>query len=240
MGTKSKDETVDLNINWQGTGESVMVAADFNNWQPEEMTKGENGVWSIKKKLQVGKLNLKFIVDGKWVINENLDSVSDSEGNINNQINVQAHLKRQKNCSVGLKQTINETDIAMKETDTIKRSNKAKDKNISKSVEDRNEQHSAAVESNDSISSVTETENTVLIKDSMDEENISLKIQPVETKETADINRNEDIVDKVSDVEIGAQTETEISQVQEKINKSNNEAREEIREKEKEDSLQRI
>merc|ERR1712025_797940 len=172
---KSKDEIIDLSINWQGDGDSVLVAGDFNNWQPEQMMQGENGIWTIKKKLQAGKCYLKFIVDGKWVINENLESVTDAEGNINNQINVQSHHKRQESSSVGLKQISQEhkeniatsEELDMKETDTIKRSNKAKskDKKVSKCAEDRNE-------SNDSTSSVTETENTVIIKDSEEKENI--------------------------------------------------------------------
>merc|ERR1711902_317075 len=172
---KSKDEIIDLSINWQGDGDSVLVAGDFNNWQPEQMMQGENGIWTIKKKLQAGKCYLKFIVDGKWVINENLESVTDAEGNINNQINVQSLHKRQESSSVGLKQISQEhkenvatsEDLDMKETDTIKRSNKAKskDKKVTKCAEDRNE-------SNDSTSSVTETENTVIIKDSEEKENI--------------------------------------------------------------------
>jgi hypothetical protein len=124
--SKSKEETVDFDISWQGTGESVMVAGDFNNWQPEEMTQGEEGLWSIKKKLPMGTFNLKFVVDGKWLISENFESSTDKEGNINNQIDVKANGQKQVIPSGGSKQSTAKhkqeasEDLEPKETDTIK------------------------------------------------------------------------------------------------------------------------
>ena len=49
--------------------DSVQIAGDFNNWQPEKtaMQKvGESGVWQTKLKLPAGKYRYRFVVDGQW------------------------------------------------------------------------------------------------------------------------------------------------------------------------------
>eukprot|EP00091_Calanus_sinicus_P002786 TRINITY_DN12895_c1_g1_i1.p1 TRINITY_DN12895_c1_g1~~TRINITY_DN12895_c1_g1_i1.p1 ORF type:complete len:110 (-),score=26.05 TRINITY_DN12895_c1_g1_i1:58-387(-) len=107
-----------------------MVAGDFNSWQPEEMIRGEEGIWRINKKLPVGIFNMKFVVDGKWLISENFESMTDTEGNINNQIDVKANGEMRAIPSGGSKQSIEKQgtseDLETKETDTIKRAKKAK------------------------------------------------------------------------------------------------------------------
>ena len=48
---------------------SVQVAGDFNNWQPEQalMEKvSENGVWQIKLPLGTGRYRYRLVVDGQW------------------------------------------------------------------------------------------------------------------------------------------------------------------------------
>jgi chromosome partitioning protein len=49
--------------------ESVQVAGDFNNWQPEQtpMHKvGESGVWQTKLELPAGRYRYRLVVDGQW------------------------------------------------------------------------------------------------------------------------------------------------------------------------------
>jgi chromosome partitioning protein len=49
--------------------ESVFIAGDFNNWQPEKtpMEKvGDSGVWQTKLELPRGKHRYRLVVDGKW------------------------------------------------------------------------------------------------------------------------------------------------------------------------------
>jgi len=49
--------------------QSVQIAGDFNNWQPEEtvMQKAdENGHWQKKIKLPQGKYRYRLVVDGQW------------------------------------------------------------------------------------------------------------------------------------------------------------------------------
>merc|ERR1712179_185064 len=226
---KLKDETVELNINWHGGGDSVMVAGDFNNWQPEKMIQGEDGAWTIKKKLQGGQCYLKFIVDGKWVINENIESVTDAEGNVNNQINIQSQNQRKDSCEVGSKQSMQKQeedktpsiDLDLKETDTIKRSNKVKtkDKNMSKIVENRHEQSNVATELNDSTPSVTETENTVIVRDSVEKENSITDVQ-VQNREVDNIKKEVNVRDKESKAKLELAKEEGLLQQKEEIKTS--------------------
>ena len=49
--------------------ESVQIAGDFNNWQPQKtpMQKvGGSGVWQTKLKLPAGKYRYRLVVDGQW------------------------------------------------------------------------------------------------------------------------------------------------------------------------------
>ena len=48
---------------------SVQIAADFNNWQPEQTYMGKvgnSGVWQTKLKLPAGKYRYRLVVDGQW------------------------------------------------------------------------------------------------------------------------------------------------------------------------------
>ena len=49
--------------------QSVSIAGDFNNWQPEQtyMTKvGQSGVWQTKLNLNPGRYRYRLVVDGQW------------------------------------------------------------------------------------------------------------------------------------------------------------------------------
>jgi chromosome partitioning protein len=49
--------------------DSVQIAGDFNNWQPQQtpMQKvGDSGVWQIKLKLPAGRYRYRLVVDGQW------------------------------------------------------------------------------------------------------------------------------------------------------------------------------
>lgn len=67
----------------------VEVAGEFNNWTPAKMKKGEQGVWSLKKKLAAGTYQYKFVFDGSWEIDQaNPDRVPDGQGGENSIKNV--------------------------------------------------------------------------------------------------------------------------------------------------------
>lgn len=46
----------------------VALVGDFNNWNPEDdlLSKGEDGIWRLRKKLFPGAYRYKFIIDGEW------------------------------------------------------------------------------------------------------------------------------------------------------------------------------
>ncbi len=49
--------------------QTVQIAGDFNNWQPEQcpMQKvGDNGVWQTEMSLSPGKYRYRLVVDGQW------------------------------------------------------------------------------------------------------------------------------------------------------------------------------
>ena len=49
--------------------QSVQIAGDFNNWQPQDtqMQKvGESGVWQKELKLPAGRYRYRLVVDGQW------------------------------------------------------------------------------------------------------------------------------------------------------------------------------
>ncbi len=49
--------------------QSVQIAGDFNNWQPEnaQMQKlGDSGVWQTEMKLPAGRYRYRLVVDGQW------------------------------------------------------------------------------------------------------------------------------------------------------------------------------
>ena len=49
--------------------QTVQIAGDFNNWQPEEcpMQKvGDSGVWQTEMKLAAGRYRYRLVVDGQW------------------------------------------------------------------------------------------------------------------------------------------------------------------------------
>ena len=47
---------------------SVQIAGDFNNWQPEKtvMRKAGDGTWQVRVPLKKGTYHYRFIVDGHW------------------------------------------------------------------------------------------------------------------------------------------------------------------------------
>jgi 1,4-alpha-glucan branching enzyme len=63
----------------------ISLVGDFNHWNPEDdlLTRGQDGIWRLRKRLFPGLYRYKFIVDGEWVPDTyNSRSGSDSNGTV--------------------------------------------------------------------------------------------------------------------------------------------------------------
>jgi chromosome partitioning protein len=45
----------------------VQLAGDFNNWQPEPLVAGNDGIWRTMLHLSPGDYRYKYIIDGAWI-----------------------------------------------------------------------------------------------------------------------------------------------------------------------------
>jgi 1,4-alpha-glucan branching enzyme len=60
---------------------SVDLMCEFNGWKAVPMTKGDDGVWTVKVTLPSGKHAYKFLVDGTdWVMDPNASEKKTVDG----------------------------------------------------------------------------------------------------------------------------------------------------------------
>ena len=69
----------------------VLVAGDFNNWNPvTPMKAARPGEWRMKLPLRPGRYRYRFVVDGKWVTDPHNQYVEANQfGELNNVIEVE-------------------------------------------------------------------------------------------------------------------------------------------------------
>jgi 1,4-alpha-glucan branching enzyme len=69
----------------------VMIAGDFNGWNPVSPLKMvRNGDWRVKLPLAPGRYRYRFIVDGKWVTDPHNTYVEANQfGELNNVVEVE-------------------------------------------------------------------------------------------------------------------------------------------------------
>jgi len=79
---------VEVVLRWSGEGEKVQVAGDWADWKPESLIK-EGEDWLLKRNLEPGRYQLKWVIDGVWTVNRAMSVVLDLEGNENNEIEVE-------------------------------------------------------------------------------------------------------------------------------------------------------
>merc|ERR1719334_1674376 len=80
----------EVTIRWRGKGEEVRVAGEFSGWEVVDMSKeGDGGTWAVKLNLGPGRYMYKFVVDGEWIVNQDMPTVNDEQGNQNNLIEVE-------------------------------------------------------------------------------------------------------------------------------------------------------
>jgi chromosome partitioning protein len=67
-GVRQMDDAV-MFVTLYPRAQTVQVAGDFNNWQPEKTSMqkiNENGAWQIKLPLGTGRYRYRLVVDGQW------------------------------------------------------------------------------------------------------------------------------------------------------------------------------
>ena len=69
------DEVTDVNIQWKGSGDSVMVSGEFSNWSGISLSKTQYDIWSVKLRLKFGEYLLLFFVDGEIVLSEDMEKI---------------------------------------------------------------------------------------------------------------------------------------------------------------------
>ena len=65
----------------KNNAKSVFVAGDFNNWDPKagKMKKTKDGSFRVRLVLAPGRYQYKFVADGIWVVDEDIDIYNDEE-----------------------------------------------------------------------------------------------------------------------------------------------------------------
>ena len=64
----SKKGTVSFTVKPQAAPKKVMLAGDFNKWQPVPMKKQKDGSFSAVVTLAPGTYEYKFVIDDQWVV----------------------------------------------------------------------------------------------------------------------------------------------------------------------------
>ena len=58
---------------------SVMIAGDFNNWDPQPLKVGKWGVWEAGISLAPGSYHYKYVIDNHWVNDPNNPDTSPND-----------------------------------------------------------------------------------------------------------------------------------------------------------------
>ncbi len=76
-----------LSFSWPHPGESVQLAGSFNSWQPQPMSRDDDGVWRLElTAVEAGEHQFKFVVDGNWVHDGDQPNVQNEMGSCNNVV----------------------------------------------------------------------------------------------------------------------------------------------------------
>jgi 1,4-alpha-glucan branching enzyme len=68
---------------------SVELMCEFNGWKSVPMTKGDDGVWTVKVTLSPGTYGYKFLVDGKdWVFDPDNSAKKTVDGIENSAVEI--------------------------------------------------------------------------------------------------------------------------------------------------------
>ena len=78
------------NVQWKGVARDVRVVGDFSNWTPISLSNldSDHSHWSLSLKLPQGPHLLKFIVDKKFILSEELEKVIGPDQELYNLVQV--------------------------------------------------------------------------------------------------------------------------------------------------------
>ena len=87
------DIRIPMTFSYQPEGErpqSVQICGSFDKWQVRHPLKWDDVSmkFTVTLKLKRGKYFYKYIVDGKWVVNNKEQTYQESDGIVNNMLNL--------------------------------------------------------------------------------------------------------------------------------------------------------
>ncbi len=65
-----------------------VLKGSWNDWKKEELKPRKGGYYSITKVLKAGEYEFGYLIDGKWVIEENLPKVDTVFGSQNSLLKI--------------------------------------------------------------------------------------------------------------------------------------------------------
>lgn len=91
-GWAAQPKLVPTVILWAHGGQHVELEGSFDNWTQRHVMQHSGKDFTIVKLLPPGMYQYKFIVDGLWRHDPNLQCMYDDQGNINNVLEVQEYV----------------------------------------------------------------------------------------------------------------------------------------------------
>ena len=88
---EQKQQQKSYTFTWNENGEEVKIAGSFSNWKEQYTLQKDpsDNIFKLTLKLNSGKYEYKFIVDGEWKCAEGQPKITDEKGNTNNIIEIE-------------------------------------------------------------------------------------------------------------------------------------------------------
>lgn len=90
-----KDDCIPVVFTWTHGGQNVFLAASFNGWKDQIPMVRSGQEFSVVQELPRGVHQYKFIVDDQWRFSPDQPRMQDSQGNMNNVLDISTYQKFQ-------------------------------------------------------------------------------------------------------------------------------------------------
>lgn len=90
-----KDDCIPVVFTWTHGGQNVFLAASFNGWKDQIPMVRSGQEFSVVQELPRGVHQYKFIVDDQWRFSPDQPRMQDSQGNLNNVLDISTYQKFQ-------------------------------------------------------------------------------------------------------------------------------------------------